>query len=589
MRYAAVSSIPKERPPLTGAAFLLAVVAACGGNGEPGNNVAAECEASTYATIQKTIFEGKGCTQAVCHGESAQGGLDLRTGASHAALVRTPSAIDPAIRRVFPGDQDLSVLYLKLQAGVEGTSLGPLGQAMPADGDPLSADELEAIRLWIRGGANAQGVVEGTMEKLSCDRTFAPTPSKIDPLPPPEPDKGLQFYSGAWPLPSESEDEVCFVTYYDFSDQVPPEYQVDCGELAPGRTCFAFRRSELAQDGQSHHSITTVYTPESDPNGGDWFDWECLGGDRTGEACDPTDVGSCGPRSACATPPQSAVGCVGYFFAPADFDFGSGVTGRSDTRERVVTAQESTFVEEPPPGVYSLLPLSGFVAWNSHAFNLTNENTTIEQWINLTFEQDRRYQREQIFASDSIFSIAVPPFEKREFCSSFDLPQYTQLLSLTSHFHKRGELFRMWLPPNDGCAGAPCQAPSRDPDYTSRLYDDPPEDRYDPPIAMNGADPPQRRIIACATYDNGADDPLEVKRHSTRPDTPSCNSPAGFCGCSASTRVCFGGDNPGKACGGTDEVCGTDGLCDACPLKGGVTTDDEMFLPLGSYYVAAPE
>jgi hypothetical protein len=26
-------------------------------------------------------------------------------------------------------------------------------------------------------------------------------------------------------------------------------------------------------------------------------------------------------------------------------------------------------------------------------------------------------------------------------------------------------------------------------------------------------------------------------------------------------------------------------LCDACPLRGGVTTDDEMFVLLGIYYV----
>jgi hypothetical protein len=42
------------------------------------------------------------------------------------------------------------------------------------------------------------------------------------------------------------------------------------------------------------------------------------------------------------------------------------------------------------------------------------------------------------------------------------------------------------------------------------------------------------------------------------------------------------------SCGGDDSVCGEGGMCDACPLLGGVTTDDEMFLPLGSYYVAEP-
>jgi hypothetical protein len=29
-----------------------------------------------------------------------------------------------------------------------------------------------------------------------------------------------------------------------------------------------------------------------------------------------------------------------------------------------------------------------------------------------------------------------------------------------------------------------------------------------------------------------------------------------------------------------------DGVCDACPLEGGVTTEDEMYIMLGLYYVA---
>jgi hypothetical protein len=97
-----------------------------------------------------------------------------------------------------------------------------------------------------------------------------------------------------------------------------------------------------------------------------------------------------------------------------------------------------------------------------------------------------------------------------------------------------------------------------------------------------------RTFKACAVYDNGADNPLEVKRESTKPNTPACSFPLAFCGCVAEQRVCFGGDNQGEPCDGDDSVCGEGGLCDACPLRGGVTTDDEMFLPLGSFYVEVP-
>ena len=88
-------------------------------------------------------------------------------------------------------------------------------------------------------------------------------------------------------------------------------------------------------------------------------------------------------------------------------------------------------------------------------------------------------------------------------------------------------------------------------------------------------------------YDNGADNPLEVKRESTKPNTPSCDF-LGTCGCPEEQRVCLGGEKQGDPCGGDDAVCGAEGTCDACPLHGGVTTDDEMFIPLGSFYVAEP-
>ncbi len=570
---------------------LLPALAACGSDSAD-DTASAKCLDSTYATIQRTIFEAKGCTQSVCHGESMQGGLDLRAESSHAALVHTPSSIDPSMERVFPGDQDLSVLYLKLQAGVDGAELGPLGQAMPVDADPLSPDELEAMRLWIRGGARTEGVVAGTMERLACEGSFEAQPNKITPLPPPEPDAGLQFYSGAWPLPAESEDEVCFVTYYDVSDEVPADSKLPCGDLAPGRDCFAFRRSELAQDGQSHHSITSVYTPASDPNGADWLRWECLGGDRNGEACNPVDP-ECGERSACATPVQSGLACIGYFYGPRDFDIGAGATGDSVTRKRLITGQESTFIEDPLPGVYALLPLKGFVVWNSHAFNLTRTDTTVEQWINLTFapQSERRWEREQIFFSDQIFGMGtIPPFEKREVCMTFTLPQYTRLMTLSSHFHQRGELFRMWLPPNERCSVPDgCALPTDPPDYESRLYNDPVEESYDPPRSLDGADPTERTIKMCARYDNGADDPAEVKRNSIRPDSPSCNNVQfANCGCAPSERACLGGDRQGSSCNGDDAICGAEGLCDACPLLGGVTTDDEMFVAFGSYYVELP-
>jgi hypothetical protein len=566
-------------------------LAACGSDSS-GGAAPKDCNyASTYDAIQATVFEAKGCTASACHGDTLSGGLDLRADTSFDALVRQPSTIDPSIVRAFPGDQDRSLLYKKLAAATEGTDLGGLGQSMPINVDPLSADQLAAMRLWIRAGTPSDSIVKGTLELLGCDGTFDPDPNKINPLPPPAADEGVQFYAGGWAIDGEAEDEVCFASYYDVTDQVPEEYHVDCDEFGEGRKCFAFRRNELAQDGQSHHSIITVYTPESDPKGADWGPWECLGGDNAGETCDPTAADACGPRSQCTTPAVTAVACVGYDHAPPDFGLGPG-GGAGGSQMGLSGAQESTFIDEPPVGVYSVLPLAGFVSWNSHGFNLTKKATTIEQWVNLTFapESERSWRRRQIFEAGDIFAMSsVAPFTKREVCTTWTLPQYSQLLSLSSHMHAHGELFRIWLPPNEPCqAPSNCLAPESEPDYESQFYDDPLYNYYDPPNDYSGAAEADRTFKACAVYDNGADIPLEVKRESTKPNTPACGFPFASCGCTPAQRVCLGGDDQGALCNGDDSVCGEGGLCDACPLYGGVTTDDEMFIPLGSYYVEGP-
>lgn len=564
---------------------------ACGGSDSGDDTSPKDCNyTSTYDAIQAAVFEGKGCVASACHGEARSGGLDLRAASSFGALVRQPSTIDPSMERVLPGDQALSLLYHKLAAGTEGTELGDLGQSMPVDLEPLSADQLDAIRRWIRAGAPSDSIVAGTLELLGCEGTFEPDPNKINPLPAPAADEGVQFYAGGWALDEEAEDEVCFASYYDFTDQVPAEFQVDCDEFGEGRKCFAFRRNELAQDGQSHHSIINVYTPESDPNSGDWGPWECLGGEKAGESCDPTVADACGPRSQCTTPAITSVACVLYPYAPPDFGLGAGVGGSSGTQVPLSGAQESTFIDLPPAGVYSRLPLKGVVSWNSHGFNLTKKATTIEQWVNLTFapESERTWLRRQIFEADDIFAMTpVAPFTKREVCTTWTLPQYSQLLTLSSHMHARGELFRIWLPPNEPCGSTSnCPAPQEEADYESRLYDDPMYTYYDPPNDYSSSLEEDRTFKACAVYDNGADDPLQVKRESTKPNTPACAFPLASCGCDPQQRVCLGGDNQGEPCGGDDAVCGENGFCDACPLLGGVTTDDEMFIPLGSYYVA---
>jgi hypothetical protein len=100
---------------------------------------------------------------------------------------------------------------------------------------------------------------------------------------------------------------------------------------------------------------------------------------------------------------------------------------------------------------------------------------------------------------------------------------------------------------------------------------------------MLDGDDASRRVKYCATYDNGFTDPADVKRRST--------APAGAITCNDATVACLAGPRRGQVCGGDDAACDStpgagDGLCDACPLRGWVTADDEMFALLGSYYCA---
>ena len=92
-----------------------------------------------------------------------------------------------------------------------------------------------------------------------------------------------------------------------------------------------------------------------------------------------------------------------------------------------------------------------------------------------------------------------------------------------------GRALSIWLPPNE-----PCQSDriafTKAGSTTIYTY-------YDPPNDYSSAAEADRTLKACARYDNGADNPLEVKRESTKPNTPACSFPLGFCGSLRGARL----------------------------------------------------
>ncbi len=544
----------------------------------------------SFERIQSIIFDGYDCTNSACHsGENPNGPtgqLDLTAGNAYQSLFRvdaSASLIEPT-QRVYPGEQALSFLYAKLEAGTNGTAL-PVGggSAMPNGGAPISADQLEALRLWIRGGAPEYNDVDEVATLLGCSIGTRPQANKIAAPDAPVRGEGVQFISGPWTVRANSEKEVCFATYYDLNQvpgALPAESIVECegnqfrnyeGE------CFASNARTLTQDPQSHHSIIYSYTGAASALDPGWGEWQCLNGPHQGESCDPTQIGvpveqggaDCGGELyACATMPQRTLNCIGW--GPDDFRGNSFAVGGSQT---------PILAEVQNEGVYNVLPTAGIMVWNSHAFNLSTEDTTVEQYNNVWFasEDQQVYRERAIFDSKDILIAEVPPYEQRTYCSTYTLPQEgARLTDLWSHAHKRGILWQSWLPPQDpSCTvDSGCVPNQEAADYVSRIYNDPLVLKYDPALAYDSAAVADRTIKFCLTYDNGLEYP-DLLKLSSQSVGSTCQRQA----------YCAGGATPGMYCGNDDSLCGDGGVCDACILRGGVTTEDEMFLLLGSYYV----
>ena len=525
---------------------------------------------STFQLIQKAIFENHGCTNDACHGAAKQAGMDLSPTVAYQNILEVPST-ESAFNRVQPGDQNRSLLWLKLAARTDPTQL-PVGVQVPPSYMPLSpypalsSDELEALRLWIYSGAPQTGTVPGADALLNPNACLPPAvPLTIKPLDPPPLDKngqptGVQFVMPPWHLEAHSEHEICFATYYDITSQVPPQYQ------DPSGTLFRFNENILRQDPQSHHLILNRYVGTAadihDPSFGAWT---CNGGDNAGQTCEPTDLTSCGTGT-CTSQIQQSFACVG--FGPQQggapfYAIGGAQQAQSDTK----------FVD----GVFGQIPMKGIFYWNSHAFNLTNQDTIMHARLNYYFATNDQYPVQPIFDTSKIFGASAPPYQTQTLCNDFVLPQGTRLFALSSHTHSHGKHFSISTP--DGTSV-----------YDSFVFNDPVARTYDPPLMFDSPDAAQRTLHYCSFYNNGqaqdgSPDPTTVTRWSLIP--ASAKASIGNC----TPTACVAG-KIGAACHGANDnhTCDSspganDGSCDACRLTGGESTQNEMFILIGSYYL----
>lgn len=554
------ASPPSELPPEGGGD---------GGDGDGGDDA---CEGtvyeSTWDAIQEIVFERHGCREESCHGSGAAGGLDLRPEVAYQNLVEAASANHP-FPRVLPGDKDRSYLWLKLAAKTTPDAVpSGLGTPMPTGGLPaIPPKSLELLRRWIYGGAPEEGtsleteeLVDGCLPEIE--------PYTIAPLAPPAPGQGVQLVMPPYVLPASSEHEVCFASYYDISDQVPEHALVAGGER------FRYWAAEMRQDPQSHHLLINRAEPEAvtDP---DLPSWKCKVGDRLGETCDPLDSASCGEGGMCATDFVDGFACL---------NFARGKYGALRSEGLPGGSQASQSYTEYPAGVFSTMPVRGLAIWNSHAFNLTLKNHEMNARVNVYFAgpENADVQTRGIFDVSNLFSPSAPPFEEEIVCADYVLPQNAHLYRLGSHTHGRGRHFT--AQDSDGKKI-----------YESFIYNDPVDQEFDPPRVFDSEDPAERTITFCSLYNNGVNPDgspnIEtVTRYSRMPDSVFVPGVPGLCRPVACVNVGMIGEPCSGA--GDDAACDSspgagDGWCDACRITGGESTENEMFLPLGGYYVPA--
>jgi hypothetical protein len=513
---------------------------------------------STWEGIYDQVIVAHNCANNACHGSGAAGGLDLRADVAWENIHEMPAS-GSALDLVEPGDNDASYLWLKVAAKTNPGSVDISGAAMPTSATTLSADQLELLRLWIKSGGPETGTVTGTAELLDACLPDE-VPIVIRPLDPPDASEGLQLVLPEYLLPAGTEREVCFAAYYDFSDQVPAEFQSDDGES------FVVESYDLRQDPHSHHVIIMSYNGSADVDHAAFGEWTCLGGDDDGMGCAPKTPGVCG-KGDCISEIRDVPGCTGF-----------GPPGGPSplSTNQILVAQQAAETRYLPEGIFSTIPIRGIVYWNSHAFNLTDLDLNMHGRVNWMFATNQQQKALEIFDADMILTPRIPAFETRTYCNTWEAPQGTRLFNLLGHTHQRGR--RFWVNDPDG-----------NQIYENFVYNDPLNQYYDPALEFDSPIAAERTLSYCADFNNGVDedgnpDPGVVKRFSEIPDNTFFIG-----GCTPSH--CWSG-KVGEPCGGKGDhaTCDSspgagDGLCDACMVIGGVTTQDEMFLLLGSYWI----
>jgi len=160
------------------------------------------------------------------------------------------------------------------------------------------------------------------------------------------------------PMKAHSEREGCFVTYYDLTGKIPDRF------LGANGDTFFYKRIEARQDPLSHHAVVIPYHGTAEIHDTVWGGYTCGGGAKNGDACEPTDLDSCGAEGVCGSEFKPAVACIGY--GPGDASIGVGNDSLFNTMAAGLGSVDGIYAEQLK------LDRSKFeAAFNSHTHQAT--------------------------------------------------------------------------------------------------------------------------------------------------------------------------------------------------------------------------
>ena len=399
---------------------------------------------STYHDIQDYVFN-KSCASSYCHAAPANAGnLNLTNRFSYQDLVgRVPqnlAAASDGMKLVDPDNPDNSFLLTKL----EGPTSAAQGLRMPVAAGPLHSGKIDAIRKWISAGAPRHEKLVGIGD-LSVLRDPFET---FEPPPAPPPGEGYQLHLPPYVIEPGKEREVFYAT------------QITDANGEPVREDVFINKFEFAYPTGSHHFLLYRIT-EKGLEGG---------------------ILSAGLTPEIGVNPQESFRVLDPANPQALGNFGTDrvfIAGTQSGEKTVFQFPEGAALRVAGDTVYDM---------NAHFVNLLGTETiTGEVYVNLyTIPQEEvKHEAVQLFSANT--NIFVPPgatrvatrtetVQKEIERRGYDANTVLNLVLITSHMHRHGELFEIF------------QLSTGTLLHRSVAYDDAPITVFDPPLALDAND-----------------------------------------------------------------------------------------------------